>query len=282
MKAAIKRAIVYVVPLRIRKALAIWLNRQTWLGAADRAYWATELLADFATRDVNAYHKFLWAHHLAYAETYEIGLRFGYENLNQTRKVLFAELPERFEHAGVGTVATVQSVLEIGCSLGYLLRYMETEVFPRATRLEGIDIDAHAITEGATHLAKLGSKVKLHHGDMESMETVLRDTRFDFVLGSGVLLYLDENAARGLVAKMLRHTRKLLAITALAHPETDNASLEISMPRTSDGTWIHNVDRMIAAGGGKVVARRWEGGRLVDGNTIYFLYAVPSSSGASA
>lgn len=281
MKAAIKKLIIRVLPLGLRKRLAIWVNRQTLVGGGDRSYWATELLKDFAARDVNAYHKFLWRHHLAYAETYEIGLRFGYENFNETRKILFAELPGRFEDAGVGPASDVRSVLEIGCSSGYLLRYMETDLFPDAKRLNGIDIDARAIADGSRYLRQLGSKVELFCADMESMEEAFGDAAFDFVLGSGVLLYLDEESARAFVAKMLRYTSKLLAITALAHPEIDNANLERSEPRERDGTWIHNVDVMIAESGGRVVARRWEG-RPVDGNTVYFLYAVPSMMRSAA
>jgi len=279
VKRLIKKLIVNALPLRLRKGLAIWLNRQAWIDAADRAYWATELLADFAATDVNAYHKFLWRHHLAYAETYEIALRFGYDKLNQTRRLFFAELPQRLAAAGVASARDVRSVLEVGCSLGYLLRHIETDVFPSATRLEGLDIDVRAIEEGARYLREQGSKIKLHVGDMEEMGPILGDSRFDLVLGSGVLLYLDEPSAAKLVAAMLRYTGKLLAITALAHPDTDNSSLDRSVPRARDGTWIHNVDRMIFDGGGRVVARRYEGGKLVDGNTVYFLYAVPAAAG---
>jgi hypothetical protein len=93
-----------------------------------------------------------------------------------------------------------------------------------------------------------------------------------------VLLYLDEPSAAKLVATMLRYTGKLLAITALAHQEVDNSRLDRSVPRARDGTWIHNVDRMIRDGGGRVVARRYEGAKLVDGNTVYFLYAVPAAA----
>jgi SAM-dependent methyltransferase len=280
VKRFIKKLIVNSLPLRLRKGLAIWLNRRAWIDPGDRAYWATELLADFAATDVNAYHKFLWRHHLAYAETYEIALRFGYDKLNQTRRLFFAELPQRLAAAGVASARDVRSVLEVGCSLGYLLRYIETDVFPSATRLEGLDIDVRAIEEGARYLREQGSKIELHVGDMEEMRPILGDSRFDLVLGSGVLLYLDEPSAAKLVATMLRYTGKLLAITALAHPETDNSSLGCSVPRARDGTWIHNVDRMIFDGGGRVVARRYEGAKLVDGNTVYFLYAVPAAAGA--
>ena len=275
MKTAIKKLIVRFVPLPLRKFLARWINTRHWISAGNRAYWATELLTDLAERDVNEYHKFLWANHLAYAETYEVELRFGYENFNETRKQLFAEWPAIIRSTDIGSCQNVGSVLEIGCSLGYLLRYMETDLFPDATRLDGIDIDAYAIARGRQYLAAADSRVELFQGDMESMDSVLGDRQYDVVLGSGVLLYLDAASASRLVAQMLRRTRRLLTITALADPDTDNAHLEQSVTRARDGTWVHNVDKMIVDAGGRIVARRWEGGRIVDGNTIYFLHAVP-------
>ena len=275
VKAAIKKLIVLLLPLALRKRLAIWVNRQERFAPGDRAYWATELIRDFAERDVNAYHKFLWEHHLAYAETYEVGLRFGFDRFNETRKMLFAELSTRLDEIGVTAADEIESVLEVGSSLGYLLRYMETDVFRNADRLEGIDIDARAISEGARYLETLGSRIKLHCGDMESLDSLVGDAKYDVVLASGVLLYLDRSAASKLVSEMLARTRKVLVITALAHPSEDNARLEHSTQRESDGTWIHNVDRMVVEAGGRVAARRWEGSRIVDGNTIYFLYALP-------
>jgi len=277
MKSAIKRLIVRLVPRSVRKFLSIWLSRQAWLPPANRSYWATELLTDFAATNPNDYHKFLWKHHMAYAETYEIDLRFGYEKLNDTRKLLFGELPQRMQAAGLGRLEDVRSVFEVGCSLGYLLRYMETDVCPGAGRLEGIDIDAHAIAEGSRYLAGVGSKVVLHQGDMESVGEYLGGEKFDIVLASGVLLYLDQESAAGLVSGMLEHTGKLLVITALAHPETDNALMKSSVLRERDGTWIHNVDRMIESAGGQIVARRYQGAEMLDGNSIYFLYAVPGA-----
>jgi len=277
MKQLIKKLIISILPLSFRKTLAQRLNRQQWISSSNRSYWATELLVDFARHDVNAYHKFLWANHLAYAETYEIDQRFGYENFNETRKLLFSDLPAVVEKAGLGSCDEVRSALEVGCSLGYLLRYLETDLFPNAVRLHGIDIDAHAIAEGTRYLGALGSKVDLFRGDMESMGELLGNESYDVVLGSGILLYLDESSAWQMVAKMLSHTNGLLSITALAHPATDNSRLERSVPRERDGTWVHNVDRMITDAGGNVIARRWEGNNMVDGNTVYFVHAVPGS-----
>ncbi|HEB59304.1 MAG TPA: class I SAM-dependent methyltransferase, partial [Gammaproteobacteria bacterium] len=228
-----------------------------------------------AERDVNAYHKFMWRYHLDYAETYEIAQRFGYDNFNVTRKLFFRELPRRLRAVGLDARRDIHSVLEVGCSSGYLLRFMETDMFPAATCLQGIDIDAYAIDTGNHYLARIDSRIELLHADMDQLDELLGEKKFDFVLAAGILLYLDEPAATRLVELMMKHTRKMLAITALAHPEEDNATLEQSVPRQRDCTWIHNVDAMIRQAGGNLVARRWEGGKLIDGNTIYFLYATP-------
>jgi len=88
-----------------------------------------------------------------------------------------------------------------------------------------------------------------------------------------VLMYLNESVAGEVIAKMLRHCR-LLAMAGLAHPRIDNALLHDSDVRTSDSTFIHNFDRMVADNGGHVVWRRWEGTRDVEGNTIYFVFAT--------
>ncbi len=278
MKVAAKKALVATVPLSFRKTLAVWINRRRWLEPDRRAYWATQLLTDLADRDVNAYHKFLWHHHLAYARTYEVDLRFGYENMNETRRIMFTELPERLRDAGIRSPNDVTSVFEVGCSLGYLLRYMETDVFPQAVRLEGIDIDVHAVTAGREHLRQIGSRVSLHAGDMRDLPNRLGEAKVDVLFCLGVLLYLEQEAASALVATMLACVSGMLVIMALAHPEVDNQDLAHSVPRASDGTWIHNVDHMITAAGGRIVGRRWEGANMVDGNTIYFLYATPSES----
>jgi len=86
-------------------------------------------------------------------------------------------------------------------------------------------------------------------------------------------MYLEEDAAARVVASMLRHTGVVVALAGLAHPETDNALLDRSVPRSSDRSFIHNIDGMVKKAGGTVLARRWEGGRFVDGHTIYFVFA---------
>ena len=264
-----------VLPLRIRLGLATWLDTRRWLSPATRFWWVTELLRDYAERDPDGYHRFLWSHHLAYAESYEADRRFGRENVNAARRELFAELARALTAAGV-QAADVRSVLEVGCSLGYLLRYLETDVYRGATTLDGVDIDARAIAAGQAWLAAAGSRVRLHEGDMASLERVTGARRYDVVLCAGVLMYLREDAAAAVVAAMLARTSRVLALAGLAHPDADNAELAASARRERDGTWIHNLDAMVARAGGTVMRRRWDGARTLDGNTVYFVFAVPT------
>ena len=266
-----KRALRAFVPLAVRKRAAIWLGGRTWL--TPRHWWVTELLRDYAARDPDGYHRFLWAHHLGYAETYEVARRFGAENINETRRLLFADLREHLTGLGMDPQREVHSVFEVGCSIGYLLRFLETNVFPAAESLEGIDIDRHAVRAGSAWLAGQGSKVRITVADMADLDRVVGKRRFDVMLCAGVLMYLHRESAAQVVGAMLRRTGHVLALSGLAHPERDNAELEESGVRARDGTFIHNLDAMVQQAGGRVVRRRWEGARVVDGNTIYFVFA---------
>jgi len=262
-----------VVPLPFRRGLAALVGRQRWLPG--RYWWAMELLRDYAERDPNGFHRFLWSHHLAYAESYEVERRFGPENLHPSRRLLFEDLTRILRAREVDPATAVRSVFEVGCSLGYLLRYLETEVFPAAERLEGNDIDRYAVAEGNRYLGRLGSKVRLSATDMSDLETLLDGQRYDVVLCAGVLMYLREQDAVPVVRSVLRHTDGMAVFAGLAHPERDNAELETSAVRERDDTFIHNIDRMVTEAGGTVVFHRWEGARQVDGNTIYFVFAQP-------
>ena len=114
------------LPLALRKWMAIWFHRQEWIEVSRRSWWSTELLRDFADRDVNAYHKFLWAHHLAYAGSYEVGSRFGADHVIPSRRMFFSDLCRQLQELGIHP-EEVGSVLEVGCSLGYQLRYVEPQ-----------------------------------------------------------------------------------------------------------------------------------------------------------
>ena len=270
-----RRWIRSALPLPIRQGLAILVGRQHWLKS--RYWWAMELLRDHAERDPDEFHRFLWSHHLGYAETYEIERRFGADRIHPTRQMLFDDLGRVLRERGTDPELDIHSVFEVGCSLGYLLRFLETGLFGSAEVLEGNDIDGYAIESGSAHLARQGSRVRLHHGDLAALEQILGERRFDVILCAGVLMYLQEAPAAAVVESILRHTGKLAAFAGLAAPGNDNRELVASLPRARDGTFIHNIDRMVERAGGRVVFRRWEGAREVDGNTIYFVLAAALS-----
>lgn len=261
------------LPLEYRKRLAVWIHNRRWLDSNRRNWWSLELVKDFQVDDVNEYHKFLWSHHMAYANTYEVGIRFGRENMAGSRLLFFSDLDRVMNDVRVDPVKDVSSVFEVGCSLGYQLRHMETDLFTGAGELCGVDIDGYAIMSGAEYLGKMGSRVRLKCADMEDLESQMGDRAYDIIVCTGTLMYLTEEAASRVVDTMMRHTGKILAICGLADPVSDNSTLEKSMIRESDRSFIHNIDAMVKKSGGNVLARRWRGDRLVDGHTIYFVFA---------
>lgn len=270
----IKRLIRLGVPLAVRRLLARFLGRQTWLPS--RSWWIQELLRDFAVRDPNAYHRFLWTHHLGYAETYEVGLRFDGRGIHPSRRLLFEDLKACLASLDVGS-DEVESVFEVGCSLGYNLRFLETQVFRQARVLEGCDIDAYAVEQGNAHLRRTGSKVRLFRMDMADLRNHAPKRQYDIVLCAGVVMYLREEDAERAVASILGRAAVVAVFAGLANPECDNASLVESRVRATDGSFIHNLDRMVQRAGGRVVQRRWEGARQIDGNTVYFVFATRDS-----
>ncbi len=258
----------------MRRRLAVLVGGKRWI--RDRAWWVLELLRDQAERDPNEFHRFLWSHHLAYAESYEVEHRFGAEQVHPSRRLLFQDLEATLRARGIDPATGIHSVFEVGCSLGYLLRFLETEVFRSAEILEGNDIDAYAVEEGTKYLTKVGSRVRLHHADMTDLDRIMDSRRYDLVLCPGVLMYLREEDAGAVVSSILRHSGRLVAFAGLAHPARDNRELTRAEVRERDGTFIHNIDRLVERAGGRVVFRRWEGARQVDGNTIYFVFAEPA------
>ena len=274
-KEIFKKLVIRMTPLFFRKCIAVWISGQGWLRADKKRWWSQQLISDLSVKDPNAYHKFMWLNHMNYAETYEISLRYGFENFNQSRKIFLSKLVDNFTILKNKNHKNIDSVFEVGCSSGYLLRHMEEKLFSPETIIHGCDIDKYAIDEGNKHLKKIGSNIELFHTDMEKLIELLEEKQYDFMFAAGVLLYLDEHCATRLVKLMLSKTKQMLAITALACPSEDNSKLENSIPRNRDKTWIHNVDRMITQAGGKIIARQWDD-KMIDGNTIYFLFATPN------
>ena len=261
-----------VLPLSWRKRLAVGIARQKWLPQRD--WFAVELIRDMALVDTAEYHRFLWGHHLGYARTYEIEERFGEERIHPSRMILFDELHGVLN----GRSKTIKSVLEVGCSMGYNLRYLEERVYPWAKIVDGIDIDGYAIQSGAGHLAQLGSRIRLQQADMLQLPSVFSGIRYDLIICAGVLMYVTEEEAQRAVTTMLERSNGTVALAGLAHPDRDNATLTYSVPRETDQSFIHNLDRMVERGGGRVIARRWDGARQIKGNSIYFVFAEPGLS----
>jgi hypothetical protein len=152
---------------------------------------------------------------------------------------------------------------------------LETDLLPGAEVLDGIDIDHHAVQSGQQHLRAAGSRISLKCGDIQQLDELLGGRVYDLILCTGVLMYLKEADAAKLVRAMLSHSRVMLALAGLAHPNRDNAVLERSDVRDRDHTFIHNFDGMVKSAGGAVLARRWEGGRQYEGQTVYFVFAAP-------
>lgn len=274
MGSSLKKSFIKVLPLSTRKSLAVWADRQSWLPR--RQALPFTILRDWAEKDPDSFHRFLWSHHLAYARWYEKFNEFGTENLRPTRRMLFEDLKECLLQNGINPEGDVKSVFDVGCSSGFLLRYMETNIFPGANKLEGNDIDGPAIERGESYLRGQGSKIHLFHADMSELESIMNGSKYDIVLCAAVLVYLNESAASDVVRTMFNHCNSLVAIYSIAHPSIDNSKLEHSETRSSDGVFYHNIDSMVRNAGGKIVFRRWEGSKTyADGQTIYFVFSKP-------
>ena len=211
------------------------------------------------------------------AESYDVEQRFGADRIHPTRHLLFEELERWLAARDVSLRDQVASVCDVGCSLGYVLHYLETDLLRAPQRLVGVDIDEQAIAEGRRHLEQAGSNVELHAADMDGLASIVGEQRFDLFLCCGVLMYTRSEQALEIVRTMLRHGR-FVAISGLAHPEVDNATLEQAATRERDGTFIHNVDALVTEAGGRVLERRWDGAKKIDGNTVYFVLATAESA----
>jgi len=255
----IANALVPALPLAVRKRIVVGLGNR---GLLARSFLVAELLSDLARNDPTEYHRFLWENHVggpAHAKTYDVSHRFGDEKLRTSRRELFEFLCAQLRRGGIDPQRDVESVFDVGCSLGYVLRFAETEIFPSATSLRGMDVDRHAIETGTAYLRQRASKIELLAGDVSELDRLMGERTYDVVLCCGVLMYLNEDAAAQAVRVMLRHTRGLLGLINLAHPHADNAQLTRSYVRSEDLGFVHNVDRMVCQAGGQVVFRKWTG-----------------------
>lgn len=261
-----------VLPLASRRRMVLWASRQAWVPR--RSWWSWELLRDWAAERPADYHRWAWRHHAAFPELYHPAVRFAPGALDRARLELFDDLTRSLRQRGVDPTS-IRSVLEVGSSLGYLLRHVELSVFPNASVLEGVDIDRYAVEEGNAMLDRIGSRVRLHHLDAADLDAFLRGRSYDVVYSAGMLMYLEEGEAARAVETMLRATKVALAVTGVAHPLTDNAEMTDHSIREWDAAFIHNLDAMVREAGGSILFRRWEGHRDLDGISVYHLVAVP-------
>lgn len=272
------RAVVILLPLSARKAAILWLGKRRY----PRTYRLSFLfLRDLARKSPSEFHKFLWSNHLGHAETYEIERR--YADPEPTRRILFQEICAHLRSRGIIPERDVKSVFDAGCSLGHVLRFAETDVFPSATILTGVDVDSYAVSAGSAHLRQLGSKVQLNSADLSLLEESMNTQAYDVIICFGVLMYLDRPAAAHSVKTMLQHCGMLLALSSWPHPVADNSQLSESVEASRlvrhardamDGVILHNLDAMVQQAGGRVVSRRWTGSELVGGDKpLYFVLA---------
>ena len=274
---ATRSAAPRIAPLTVRKSVVKVLNR---VPGRQKEGLILALLNDWAAREPSEYHQFIWSNHLSYAQYYDFrqirDSRGAYfERLHPLRAELFEMVAADLRDDGLAPESDVTSFLDVGASLGYLPRYAETTMFPAARRLLGVDIDAYAVAEGAAYLRSVGSAVELKVAEIGRLDDVIGTERFDVVMCTGVLQYLDQEAAARAVRAMLGLASMRLALSGLA-ANLDNATLSGSQVRPYDGSFIHNFDRMITDNGGRIVARRWGGRELIEGLGAYLIVATAS------
>jgi SAM-dependent methyltransferase len=254
------------------------MSRQSWL--PNRSLWSRELLRDWAVSSPAAYHRWVWRTHAAFPELHA-DLGFAPRNVDVARIELFADLTASLRSRGIDP-AGVASVLEVGSSFGYLLRYVEESVFPGASVLEGVDIDRFAVEAGNAALRRRNSRVRLQLLDATDLEAYLNGRTFDIVFCAGTIMYLNEVEAAQLVATMLRAANLAMAITGVAHPLQDNATMASHTFRDWDTAFVHNLDAMVVDAGGRILFRRWDGPREIDGVSVYHVVAARAGQPDSA
>ena len=250
------RILGQTLPFSARQAL---VTRLKWTRLPGWFEFSMGMLDDLRCQNPDALHRFLWSNHLAYAMSYEIANRFDATNLNPSRHILFEDITSHLRSRGLDPHRDIRSVFEVGCSMGYLLRHLEVEVFPSASILHGLDIDSYAVETGMAHLHSLQSAVKLFLADMAATEGVMGSRMYDVVICCGVLMYVNENTAAQVIRTMLHHAGHLVGLICLAPTGHRHSPGRHSETRVSDGAFIHDVDGMIHRAGGRVLSSKWIG-----------------------
>jgi SAM-dependent methyltransferase len=240
----------WLLPLEARKSLVVGIERYKFRWGADFSMGA---LADLRQQNPEVLHRFLWSNHLAYAARYEVAQKFAPQHLNPTRRILFRQILAYFRSRGLDAREQIRSVLEVGCSLGYLLRHIELHMFPEAAPLHGIDIDRYAVETGKSYLRSVNSRVELFEADMTRTGEITGNRPYDLVLCCGVLMYVNEKTARETLGTMFALSRRLAGIICLA-PGANREATPSSEIRNVDGAYVHDIHRMIRESGGSLVS----------------------------
>ncbi len=159
----------------------------------------------------------MWNNHLYYAVTWEVEQRFGVEYQKESRSIFSAQLQDHLQKMDIDS-EQIHSIFEVGCSFGYQLWHMESDLFTSATKIGGLDIDEYAIENGRKYLESLGSKIELKCGDMERLDDFMGSECHDVIICTGTLMYLDQDSACAVVGSMLKHTKTILGLVGIAHP----------------------------------------------------------------
>jgi SAM-dependent methyltransferase len=263
------------LPLRMRQAFLLRLAPCNRLCGFNLSM---GLLDDWRRSDPDSLHRFLWSNHLAYASRYEVAKKFGAGKINVTRHLLFAEILKALRARGLDPQQTVRSVFEVGCSMGYLLRHLEEEIFPQASVLRGLDIDRRAVQAGTVYLRSVQSKVRLFTADLTQTARIMGRRKYDITLCCGVLMYVNPQTAWEVLKVMFARTRWFVGLICLADSEGRDALGNGSKLRESDGAYIHDVKGLVEAGGGRLVCRKWVGAEVSGSNSSCIVLAEPVRS----
>ena len=273
MGSRLKRALRSSIPLPLRMRLAIWLNRQPWftrdyLAVGWWATWGCRILKRSTSSSGST---------ISWATRDGTTPRMNYSRSSRcspSRRMFFDDLVSVVRELGLQP-SDIGSILEVECSLGYLLRHLEVEVFPGCRELLGIDIDGPAIRKGTDYLKRHGSKVA-------SLRATWRTSTGCWVPGPSIwssppvssAISTNRMPPAWCPCCFAGQTRCWLSRAWPAPAATTTSSIGPKPPRTTSSsgftTSSHGFGRWGTRGQEPV-----EGAKLYNLQTIHFVFAVP-------
>jgi SAM-dependent methyltransferase len=126
-----------------------------------------------------------------------------------------------------------RSFLDVGCSWGYLFKYMLDRCSPR--KLIGIDIAVHWEKAPFAWQSETRAAVELHREDIFSVP--LPEASFDYILCTGVLMLLPPSMFFATIQKMRRLLRP--GGELLLRTQTFTSHLGLQMHRAFELPYVH-------------------------------------------